>query len=307
MNDIRYITTDLDKQIDKYLDNKITDINIKKNHDIIRKELNIDLTKFKLTSIIVKKLFLIFDKIYFKNLIQSKLHFLNIDLDFDVSNKCKNAAGLCKYRNYKMEIIFSKHIIEKIYNDKFEKIEINGLICFDIVDVLINLMEHEITHLILNIYDHYKNDIKSGHNSQFKNIVYNMYRHTKITHDLLSGDLDKYEKIKENINKELKIGMKIQCKKNEGTVINITPKFIAYKTANSIKGCRFNEYKIIDTNYKLYQDYISNLKKKLKIGVIVKWNKYSGPITKITDDRVYFRDEKTLYKVWCLIDLVELD
>jgi len=42
MNGKRYITTDLDKQIDTYLDNKITDINIKENHDIIRKELNIE-------------------------------------------------------------------------------------------------------------------------------------------------------------------------------------------------------------------------------------------------------------------------
>jgi len=133
-----------------------------------------------------------------------------------------------------------------------------------------------------------------------------MYRHTKITHNLLLGDLDKYEKIKENINNELKIGMKIQCNKNEGTVINITPKFITYKTENSIKGCRFNEYKIIDTNYKLYQDNISNLKKKLKIGVIVKWSKYYGPITKITDDKVYFTDENTQYKVWCFIDSVKI-
>ena len=44
------------------------------------------------------------------------------------------------------------NIREKIYDDKFKSIEINGLLCYDIVEVLINLMEHEITHLLLFIY-----------------------------------------------------------------------------------------------------------------------------------------------------------
>jgi len=307
MNGQRLISTDLDKQIDIYLNNIINDENIKKNHTRIRKKLNINLKNFKLTPSIVKKLFLIFDKIYFKNFIQIKLNLYNIKLNFNVSNKCKNTAGFCKYYKNNIEIIFSKHIIEKIYNDNFNEIKINGVSCFDIVDVLINLMEHEITHLILFIYDNYKRDVKSGHNSQFKNIVYNMYRHTKITHDLLFGDINQYKLIKENINKELKVGMTIQCNKNTGIVINITPKYIIYKAENKIKSCRFNEYKIIDTNYKLYQDYIHDKKKNLKIGINVKCNKYNGVVTKITNDRVYFKDEKTLLIYWCLIDFIEFD
>lgn len=158
---------------------------MKENHEKIRKELNINLEKFKLTKQIVKNLFLIFDKIYFKNLIQDKLYDNNIKLNFGLSNKFKNLAGMCRYNGNKIEIIFSNYMISKIFNSNFKSIEINGLLCYDIIEVMINLMEHEITHLILFIYDRYKDDVKSGHNSQFKNIVYNMYRHTKITHDLL--------------------------------------------------------------------------------------------------------------------------
>lgn len=134
-----------------------------------------------------------------------------------------------------------------------------------------------------------------------------MYRHTKITHDLLFGDINQYNKLKENINNELKIGMTIQCNKNLGIVINITPKYIIYKTENKIKSCKFNEYKIIDTNYKLYQDYIHNKKKNLKIGIHVKCNKYNGFITKIIDNKIYFKDEKMQYIYWCLIDFIEID
>jgi predicted SprT family Zn-dependent metalloprotease len=232
--------------------------------------------------------------------------FGNINITFNTSNKFKNLAGYCKYYNDDIEITFSKYILEKIYNDKFEKININGVTCNDIVDVLIGLMEHEITHLILFIYDNYKNDVKSGHNSQFKSLVYNMYRHTKVTHDLLFGDINKYEKHKKEAIQKLEIGMKIKCKKNTGIIIDIRPKYIFYKNeTNKINACKFNEYEIIDKNFMPYQKYISNLKKKLKIGVEVKWSRYYGPIVKVTDNRVYFRDENTSRIIWCLIDIVE--
>jgi hypothetical protein len=204
-----------------------------------------------------------------KNLIQEKLNYYDIDIEFSISNKIKNVASYVKYHKSKIEIVFSNHIMDKIHNEKFKSIKINGLVCYDIVDVLILLMEHEITHLILYIYYNYKNDIKSGHNSQFKDIVWNMYRHTKITHDLLTGDIEKYENHKDTAKKELQIGMKIKCNKYSGTVINIKPKFILIKIDNHIKGCKFNDYTITDSNYKPYQDKLKKLKKKLKIGIEV--------------------------------------
>lgn len=305
---MRYITSSLDNHIDLYLKKNIDDNTILHNRKEIRKELNLNIDKFELTANHVKKLFIIFDKLYFKNFIQEKLHEGDIDIYFDISTKIKKVAGYCKYKNNNVEIIFSKYIIEKIYNDKFKKINLGGIVCNDIVDVLIVLMEHEITHLILFIYDKYKNDVKSGHNTQFKNIVYNMYRHTKITHDLLFGDLQKYEKHKKEATEKLKVGMKIKCNKKLGIVIDIKPKYIIYKDENNkINGCRFNEYETIDTKYKLYQKHIFDLKKKLKVGVEVKWTKYYGPITKITDTRVYFRDTNTSRIVWCLIDIIKVN
>jgi len=183
---------------------------------------------------------LIFDKLYFKNSIQKKLDENGIDIDFDISNKYKNVAGMCKYYNNKVELVFSVSILEKIHNDKFKSIEIAGIICNDIVEVLINLMEHEITHLILFLYDGYTNDLKSGHNHQFKTLVYNMYRHVKITHDLLKGDIGKYNKEKEKATKNIKVGMTIKCKKNKGIVIDIKPQYIIYKIDKSVKVCKFN-------------------------------------------------------------------
>ena len=306
MSDLRFVTTNLDVKIDNYLEKIIDNKTIKENHLKIRKELKINIKNFKLDEFIIEKLFMIFDKIYFKNLIQDKLHNNNFDINFGISNKFKNIAGHCKYFDNKIEIIFSSFMIDKIYNDKFKSIEINGLLCYDIIDVLIKLMEHEITHLILFIYDNYKNNIKSGHNDQFKKLVYNMYRHTKITHDLLTGDIDKYNKHKDNANKKLKIGMKIKCNNNIGTVINIKPKYILYKIDSTVKGCKFNEYKIINYDFEPYQKYLTKLKKKLKIGTVVKWSKYYGPIINIMENRIYFKDNKTSNIIWALIDIIQL-
>jgi co-chaperonin GroES (HSP10) len=306
MDSIRSYKRDLDSKIDIYLKKKIDEKVIKDIRVKIRKAMNIDIKKFSLSEDIVKRLFMLFDKVYFKNLIQEKLNHNDIDIEFSISNKIKNIAGYVKYHRHKVEIVFSNHIMDKIHTDKFKSIEINGIVCYDIVDVLIVLMEHEITHLVLFIYYYYKDDVRSGHNSQFKDIVWNMYRHTKITHDLLTGDIAKYEKHKDTANKELQIGMKVKCKKYAGTVINIKPRYILIKMDNRVKVCKFNEYTITDPKYEPYQAKIEKLKKKLKIGVEVQYEKYYGPITKIKDDRVYFKDENTSRIFWLLIDMLEL-
>ena len=299
----------LDNKIDYYLENKIKNDKIKKNHSIIRKFLNIDSKNFKLTDTIIKKLFNIFDKIYFKNLIEDKLYDNRIDIDFGVSNKFKTVAGMCKYRNNKVELIFSSYIIEKIHSDKFKSIEINGILCRDITDVLINLMEHELTHLILFLYDKYTHNVKSGHNDQFKKLVHNMYGHTKITHDLLSGDVTKYKESKELANKLVKVGMKIKCKKDIGTVIDIKDEYIVYRLDNKdnkVKGCKFNEYSITDNKYEKYQKQIAKLRKKIKVGTRIKVLKHKGTVTKIIDNKVYFEEDTTGRQTWWFIDFFEL-
>jgi len=41
----------------------------------------------------------------------------------------KNTAEYCKYKNNNIEILFSKYILEKIYNDHFTKINLGGIEC----------------------------------------------------------------------------------------------------------------------------------------------------------------------------------
>ena len=306
MESIHLHKTKLDDKIESYLKKQIDDNFIDKARVTIREALNVNVDKFRLSETIIKRLFILFDKFYFKGLIQKKLNYYDIELEFSISNTMKRTAGCVKYHKHKLELAFSAYIINKIYAETFNSIRISGIICYDIIDVLIVLMEHEITHLILSIYFGYKNDVKSGHNSQFKTLVWNMYRHTKITHDLLIGDIETYKKHQDTAHKELRIGMTIKCGKHSGTVINIKPNFILYKTDNDVKGCKFNEYTILDSEYEAYQEKRQRLKDQLKIGVQVRCKQYYGPITKIKHDRVYFQDENTSKTIWCLIDFLEL-
>ena len=301
------LETKLDSKIDYYLKNKILLSDIESNHKLIRSKLNIDNQNFKLKSSMVKKLFLLSDKIYFKNLIQDKLKQINYTIDFKITNKFKTTAGCCAYCQNKIDLVFSKYVLNKIANDKFQSIKINNIICYDMTDVLICLMEHEITHLILFLYTRYKNDVKSGHNEQFKNLVYNMYSHTKITHDLLAGDLQIKENCKNKAINELKIGMKIQSKNYNGIVIKIKTKGILYLTETKLRICAFNDYKIIDNSYREYQNKILDLRKKLKPNIKIKTFHHSGILIEVIDDKVYYKDNSDEKIYWSLIYLISLD
>ncbi len=57
MSNIRYITTKLDEKIDEYIEKNIDNKIINENHNKIKKELNINLEKFKLSKAIVKNYF----------------------------------------------------------------------------------------------------------------------------------------------------------------------------------------------------------------------------------------------------------
>jgi hypothetical protein len=136
-----------------------------------------------------------------------------------------------------------------------------------------------------------------------------MYLHTKITHDLLSGDVTKYKESKELATKTVKVGMKIKCKKDIGIVIDIQDKYILYRLENNdnkVKGCKFNEYSITDNKYEKYQKQIEKLRKKIKVGTRIKVLNHKGTVTKIIGNKVYFEEDTTGRQTWWFIDFFEL-
>lgn len=290
MNNVRTITTDLDTMIDYYLNNIIDSKTINKNRKLIEKKLNIKNKNFNLNIELIKKLFLIFDTIYFKNLIQDKLYSTDIELYFKLNEGKTNYIGNVNFSNNIIELEISQYIINTLYNSKTKDndIKIFGLKSTNIIDLLIKVMEHEITHIILLLYNKYNPSDKTGHNSQFINIVNNMYRHTDIAHDL-------------NL---IKVGMKTK----DGIIFRIKNDDIYVKTDDmKVKIYKYDEITIIDKNYKPFLLYIKKLKSKLKVGKVFHTTKFSAKITKIDNenDIVYFIDENTNNEVWLFIVFIK--
>lgn len=168
----------------------------------------------------IKNIFKIIDKIYFKNNIKNYLKKNNIKLDFKVSKKLTCTAGICKYitpTNY--QIVLSSTIINNIFRDNTKVLKINGIKCFNSIECLINLFEHELVHLIIFLLCPELGKGHGGHTHTFKNIAHNIFGHTDYVHMLLTGDYDKYENKIKLIKQNLKIGNIINIKFKNGKIM----------------------------------------------------------------------------------------
>jgi|TARA_B100000524_G_scaffold345916_1_gene245278 hypothetical protein len=292
-------------------------------------------TKFELTNKHVKDTFIILDKVYFNYNISKFIKKTNSRISWKATSKLTKTAGFCKYKYFSdnygnfdygiYEINISKKIIDNIFdNKKIKSLKINGLHCKDRLECLINLYQHEITHLLIAIFCTKDGIGMGGHTRMFKNLAYNLFGHTEYKHFLLDGDsLKTEEEIKTN-KTNLEIGDKIKTKeiKNtyfKGEVISLSKdrvkivitegkhkdKYLSlcYSYVDKIE--KKSKQKLIKSN-KLSPEEI---KKKLKINDIVKVNirgKISkGTIVNIGSTRasIIFQDGKKWYVPYNMIIL----
>lgn len=273
--------------------NKLSQDEINKNNKIIYSFLLKELKNpnfMNISSNLVKKTFKIIDKVYFNNNISKRITETNSSLTFSVSNKLTTTAGRCDYRywldennnflygNYDIKI--SKPIIENIFSKKEKSLKINGLSCFDRLECYINLFQHEIIHLLINLFCYEEGVNQGGHTNVFKSIVYNLFGHTDYKHLLLSGDSKELEELELFNKTNIEIGDYVISKpiKNntfEGYVFKLTKNYVYFELNDKRQGIRYDmiekikknkDKKLITTNV-LSDDEI---KKKLKVGDIVK-------------------------------------
>jgi hypothetical protein len=265
--------------------------------------------------------------VYFNNNISKRITETNSSLTFSVSSKLTTTAGRCDYRywldenknflygNYDIKI--SKPIIENIFSKKEKSLKINGLSCFDRLECYINLFQHEIIHLLINLFCYKEGVNQGGHTNVFKSIVYNLFGHTDYKHLLLSGDSKELEELELFNRTNIEIGDYVISKsiKNntfEGYVFKLTKNYVYFELNDKRQGIRYDmiekikknkDKKLIKTNV-LSDDEI---KKKLKVGDIVKVklnNKIqNGEIVSINKSRatIIMEDGKKWYIPYRLI------
>lgn len=148
----------------------------------------------------VKETFKVIDDVYFNNYLTKYLKQKNIKLSFKASYKLTSSAGLCKWvHSYTSgttdyQLVLSAKIIEGIFSNKEKSLKINGLSCNNRLECYLNIFEHEVTHLLINLFCPERGKEMGGHTSTFRNITYNLFRHTEYKHSLLSGDAETVEK-----------------------------------------------------------------------------------------------------------------
>jgi hypothetical protein len=107
-------------------------------------------------------------------------------IEFEYSKRLKKVAAsfkIYKSDNYSYKLTISKPIIESLFLNNEEYLEINGLICYDHLDCFMALMEHEFIHFIISECN--PDDWQNGaHSKQFKILMNNIFGHTKHTHNL---------------------------------------------------------------------------------------------------------------------------
>lgn len=250
---------------EKYLKNK-------KDQDQINFDRQKILNKFdkekivKINRNIIKKIFNLIDKYIFNDSIKKKIKDNGYTLDFETSNRYKNIAGTFSARNSELAITFSKKILDNLFKENVKRVTLGGIYCHNLLETLVNIMEHEITHMILFLLKNHELNIgeeKSGHTITFKKFMYNLYGHTQISHSLNLGDIDEHHKNNAENREKLKIGNRIKCKKYEGIMVDIKESIGIFKIADfDFRSCFLKEIEIISNEVldeKLFME-------KIKIG-----------------------------------------
>jgi hypothetical protein len=183
-------------------------------------------SEFRVTEPLLEQLFTSYDRHFFNSKLKEMLRNKDISVDFHTSDKMTSTAGVCTTLKpgCQYSITISKPLFEQVFStDDVKKIRINGISCKNRLKCLQLTFEHELTHLIINVFcPETPVPSKTGkvkrisHGKRFEAFVLSMFGHTETTHDILSGDADVVKAKKEareamlkKMRKLLKVGEEV--------------------------------------------------------------------------------------------------
>jgi len=224
------------QSIESNLSTRSNTFSINNRRDLIKEKL-LTMKEFKgritLTDKHLQILFDTFDKFLFSSSISQYLSKNNTKLSFNVSNKMSKTAGVCKKRIDKTECSYTitlSSILNDLFTNDVKSLKINGVIITNQLDGILSVFEHELLHLIINLFCPPEKIVTSTgkahrdiHGKTFKDLAFGLFGHTETKHGILQGDVETYQaKVQE-------IKTAIDTKKKElgkGMIVTINdPKF----------------------------------------------------------------------------------
>lgn len=140
---------------------------------------------------ILQELFRMYDEVFFGKGLSAQTQSNNIRLTLTYSDRMTKTGGCCSVTGCSYEIRLSQHVILNTFR-KGENFHIsNGLQCYDRLDCLMNVFEHELIHFIIGINGksgkpgHIKGDpIYKSHGIYFRQLMKAYFGHTECVHNL---------------------------------------------------------------------------------------------------------------------------
>jgi hypothetical protein len=103
----------------------------------------------------------------------------------------KGVAAFCKLAGDEVSIIFHKDIDNLQFNSRHdarelstECEEINGILCWDKIDCVQSILEHELVHLIMQVF---LRQLKAPHGKAFKELAKGLWAHSMYNHAIGYG------------------------------------------------------------------------------------------------------------------------
>jgi hypothetical protein len=170
-----------------------------------------------LTPKMLEHLFKLYDRYFFNRKISKLIDGdKRCSLKFIVNKKDKKTttAGIAEMewdnRSCNMVMKFPQSLYLKIFNkDINERYRVNGVMCSDRLQCLQYVFEHELTHLLMYMYEWYNKVEIPVHGDEYKSLVKKLFGHTKIKHSLLAGDARLELK-----DSEIKLGKRVSFKQD---------------------------------------------------------------------------------------------
>lgn len=133
----------------------------------------------------------LYDEILLNGIIKRMFKGSKWKLDFDISGATRS-AGLCKTIGCSYTISISWPVFKDLFKSgsKEEHYSINGILCYNKLECLQVVLEHELMHMISDTAPDIPNPIPardrvySAHGLLFKQLVMAFYGHTGVTHSL---------------------------------------------------------------------------------------------------------------------------
>jgi len=133
--------------------------------------------------------FYLYDEVFFDNFFRDNY---KDKLSFKLSMKMTKAGGKTSYKKNESYFIISISaiLLFQTFKDIKRKIFVNGIECKNRLEAFQRILEHEIIHVLeLIIYGD-----TSCKANRFKTITYNIFKHTDVTHQLITNTEIAYKK-----------------------------------------------------------------------------------------------------------------